>query len=423
MAKSAPKIDRRTAAEIAENVRSQLAIYLPQEFPKSRPLKGFNLALVNIFARYCEIIIQRLNQVPQKNFLAFLDLLGAAPLPPQPARVPLTFTLAAGSTVDAIVPAGTQVAAPPPPGEEDPVIFETERELVVTAAEIAHIFVRDPQTDRFADLTRLIHEDAPQPLAVFEGKDEIEHILYIGEDTLLGYDDLQDLILKFDLTTIPIAAGDIDPRSLEWEIWDGDRGVPILPLSSENAAPSQPRITADTTENLTKNGVDGFINFGNIPVVPQQKVANISSRWLRCRLKTRITKSKTKDPLLQMVRESQLPTIANLTFQANVATAAQAIAYAFTNQSPIDLSKPFYPFGEKPKFGDTLYLGSHQSFAKAGANVTLNLNLADLSELLGVTLPTPSLDKIELTLESWTTKGWVLLGTANRNLSDGKSVV
>jgi Baseplate J-like protein len=415
MAKSAPKIDLRTAVEISKNVRSQLAIYLPQEFPTSTPLKGFNLALVNIFARYCEIIIQRLNRVPEKNFLAFLDLLGASPLPPQPARVPLTFTLAAGSNIDAIVPAGTQVAAPPPPGEEDPVIFETERELVVTAVELAHIFVRDPQTDLFTDLSQLTRQDAPQALEIFKGKDEIEHILYLGEDTLLGYDDLNDLILKFNLTTIPIPNEDsIDPRILEWEIWDGDRGIPILPLSNENTESTQPRIKADNTENLTTDG-DCFINFGNLPVVPQQTVANISSRWLRCRLKTRITKSNARDPQSKMVRESQLPKIINVTFQANLGKKPHSITYAFTNQSPIDLSKPFYPFGEKPKYGDTLYLGNSQSFVKAGANVTLNLELANL-ETLGLLLPNAinsSEIKVELTWEIWTITGWLVLRISN----------
>jgi Baseplate J-like protein len=407
MAKSAPKIDPRTAADIVEKVRSQLAINLPQEFPTSTPLTGFNLALVNIFARYCEIIIQRLNQVPQKNFLAFLDLLGASPLPPQPARVPLTFSLGAGTSVDAIVPAGTQVAAPPALGESEPVIFETERELVVTAAELTHIFVRDPETDRFADLSQLIRQDAAQALEIFKGKDEIEHILYLGEDTLLGYDDLDDLLLKFNLTTIPISGGDsIDSRILEWEIWDGDRGMPILPLSSENTESTQPRIKADNTENLTTNG-DCFINFGNLPVVPQQTVANISSRWLRCRLKTRIT----RDPQSNMVRESQLPIIINVTFQANLGKKSHSIAYAFTNQLPIDLSKPFYPFGEKPKYGDTLYLGSSKSFAKAGANVTLTLDLANL-ETLGLLLPNAIKSaeiEVELTWEIWTITGWLVL--------------
>jgi Baseplate J-like protein len=411
MAKSAPKIDERTAAEIVADVRKLLAKNLPQEFPESKPLKGFNLALVNIFARYCEIIIQRLNQVPQKNFLAFLDLLGAAPLPPQPARVPLTFTLAAGSTVDAIVPAGTQVAAPPPPGEEDPVIFETERELVVTAVELAHIFVRDPQTDRFADLSQLTRQDAPQPLPVFEATQEIAHILYIGIDTFLGYDDLQALTLNFELEPIVTNGQPIDLRSLEWQIWDGQKNIIIF----DSPDARQPSIFRDFT-NLAQHGAltqSGKIVFDNLPSVPQQTVANISSRWLRCYLKTQINKSATFKA--KAVRASQLPTINKLSFQVTVGRSTQSISAAFSNQLPIDLSKPFYPFGEKPKFGDTFYLAGFQAFANAGANVTLHLDLLNL-ENLGLQLPDAitSFD-IELIWEIWTDAGWHPIGKSTQN--------
>ena len=69
-------------------------------------------ALIRIFARYSEIIIDRLNQVPEKNFLAYLDLLGVSPVPPLPARVPLTFVPTAGSPAGVRVPPRTQVAAP-----------------------------------------------------------------------------------------------------------------------------------------------------------------------------------------------------------------------------------------------------------------------------------------------------------------------
>src|SRR5689334_11916406 len=101
MVEPAPKIDKRTALDVEEQVRLLLVKYVPDQFSdpqnpdKPRQLHGISAALVKIFSRFSEIIIQRLNQVPDKNFLAFLDLLGASRLPPQPARVPLTFSLAA----------------------------------------------------------------------------------------------------------------------------------------------------------------------------------------------------------------------------------------------------------------------------------------------------------------------------------------
>ena len=104
MANLAPPIDERTEKEIAEQVQSLLTAYTPgwQEFePTTGQPQGVSRALISVFARDAALIIQRLNQAPDKNFLAFLDLLGAALLPPEPARVPLTFSLAAGSAADA----------------------------------------------------------------------------------------------------------------------------------------------------------------------------------------------------------------------------------------------------------------------------------------------------------------------------------
>jgi hypothetical protein len=94
--------------------------------------------------------------------------LGASRLPPQPARVPLTFSLAEGTVVDSVVPAGTQVAAPPGEGANEPTIFETERELVITAARLTAIFVRDPQQDTYSDRSFLLETNS-QGVPVWRG--------------------------------------------------------------------------------------------------------------------------------------------------------------------------------------------------------------------------------------------------------------
>src|SRR4029453_7448701 len=163
MSAPAPLIDTRNASDVAAQVRRLLQGYAPEyqaDAPGTfAPLGG---ALIGIFARFSELIIQRLNRVPEKNFLAYLDLLGASQLPPQPARVPLTFSLAAGTMVPAVVPAGTQAAPPPGPGEKDPIIFETERELVPTPATLSSVFVRDPELDGYRNLGDLVTGALPQ---------------------------------------------------------------------------------------------------------------------------------------------------------------------------------------------------------------------------------------------------------------------
>src|SRR5262245_35292292 len=195
-----PPIDQRTARDIAGEVQNLIKVYAPpwQEVdPATGLATGVSAALIGVFARFAEVINHRLNLAPQKNFLAFLDLLGAALLSPQPARVPLTFSLAAGSTVDAVVPAGTQAAAPPAEGEKDPVIFETERELTVTAAQLTALFVRDPEQDTYADDSEIIASSSASAARIFQGNRRIEHIFYIGDSRLLGFREIENLRLLF----------------------------------------------------------------------------------------------------------------------------------------------------------------------------------------------------------------------------------
>src|SRR5919197_2610573 len=124
----APPIDKRSYQDlVAETERLAQRLSCGRPRPGGQPDAGG--ALIRVFGRFAALVVERLNRAPDKSYLAFLNLIGTSPLPPQPARVPLPFQLAANSPVDAAVPAGTQAAAPPSDGEADEVVFETERGL------------------------------------------------------------------------------------------------------------------------------------------------------------------------------------------------------------------------------------------------------------------------------------------------------
>src|ERR1043165_4809920 len=118
----APLIDTRTSDDGVRQLLALLRSYSAEAVEPNQLDTGASRALVEIFGRFAELIIERLNQAPNKNLLAFLDLIGASLFPPQPARVPLTFSLANGSIVDGVVPARTQVAAVPSESETAPVV-------------------------------------------------------------------------------------------------------------------------------------------------------------------------------------------------------------------------------------------------------------------------------------------------------------
>ena len=89
----APKIDSRSEGQIFHTVVQDLKkperLDIDADGEEPDPLAK---ALLRVFARYCELIIQRLNKVPDKNHVAFLDVLNVSRIPPVPAQVPLTFT-------------------------------------------------------------------------------------------------------------------------------------------------------------------------------------------------------------------------------------------------------------------------------------------------------------------------------------------
>jgi hypothetical protein len=398
-----PLIDRRSAADVARQLRQLLALYSPwKEFepppdPATGAATGVSAGLIGVTARFAEVLIQRLNQVPQKNFLAYLNLLGAALQPPQPAKVPVTFLLAQGALVDALVPAGTQVAAPPGAGETDPVIYETEHELIATSAQLAYVFVRDPGNDAYADYSDITTGLPGTP--VFQGNQPMAHALYLGFSQFLDSPAIANL--NFFVEPVDRGAPAVDPIALTWEIWTGAAWTDITP----NRA-------VDSTSNLRRFGV---IEFGGVPAAQATSVAGISAMWVRCRLRTPITSGPTARP--GMVRAAQLPTISTIAMQVHLHNADLLIDQAYSSSAgPIDVSKDFYPFGEKPAFNDTLWLASEDAFANADAAVTLSIVVSNAPGS-GAQSPPPAVpsDDIQLRWEAWNGTEWVELGISRKH--------
>ena len=323
---SPPPVDVRTADDIASHVQLLLARGVPG-WPVEAPSTGAAAALIQAFARYVELVLERINRVPDRNLLAFLRQLGVSPQYARAARVPVTFTLSAGARADVVVPAGTQVSTSAAPGQE-PVVFETERDLTVSTATLALAFVKDPEQDRFADRRSVLAAPADPPLSIFTGDRLIEHLLYIGHRTFFGTRPLDELRVVFDVGGGAAAEA---PQAVSWELWGGSGPLPLTP-------------SEDTTAGLTRSG---SVVFKNVPRIEPSTVGVYDARWLRARLDTPISR----------------PTVvSSIALQRTLKQDLRPDA-AFANASPLDLTKDFLPFGEHPRFGDVFYLASGQAFS------------------------------------------------------------
>lgn len=122
-----PNLDDRTWRDIVEQAKALIPRYTP-EWTDHNP-SDLGIALIELFAWIAESMIYRLNRVPEKNFIEFLNLLGITCDPATPASTFLTYSLAPNAS-PVMVSKGHQVATPQTETEEA-VIFETDHDLKV----------------------------------------------------------------------------------------------------------------------------------------------------------------------------------------------------------------------------------------------------------------------------------------------------
>jgi hypothetical protein len=207
-----PPVDSRDTNALVAEFENRRQGYLPAWNP---PPKSAGAAMGPILARLLGAILQRLNQAPGKDKLAFLDLLGLRLVPAQPARVPIVFALAQNAS-DTSAPEGTQVAAPPPPGSSQQIVFSTEQDAAVAAAKLTEIVSLWPGRDQYINHSAALA--AGKPFTLFQNLQlqPTDHILYLGHSKYLAFAGTAHLRVTFDL-----AQGSSSPLDITWEYWDG----------------------------------------------------------------------------------------------------------------------------------------------------------------------------------------------------------
>ncbi|MCU0541074.1 MAG: putative baseplate assembly protein [Oscillatoriaceae cyanobacterium Prado104] len=366
--KAGTLINEQLAGAIAKvNDLKQINVKVKGWLKPEKPDAG--LALIRIFGRMAATVSDRINRVPDKNFLAFLDLLGTQILPPQPARVPLTFYLASGvpENTTALVPAYTQISAPLLEGEEEEVVFETASDLIVTPVQLQAVFVRQYSQDKYSDRTLQATGKIDNSFLAFEGDTAIEHFLYLASELFT--------LPAPKTVTINVAssnAADWNKLSLDWSYWDGTDWQILLSRTSTNP-----------------------VTISNFPAINPHTVKGINASWLRVKLFSSLTTS---------------PQINRITATAEIQRNNLTCDRCFFNTIPIDLSKDFYPFGEQPRFNDTFYIAS-QVMSLKNAKVTVTVRL---SENLPIN---PNSGDVEVVWEAWNGSSWEALQLTAKNLN------
>jgi predicted phage baseplate assembly protein len=243
-----PNLDDRTWQDLVNEVKGLIPKYAPL-WTDHNP-SDLGMTLVELFAWLVEGMIYRLNRVPEKHYIEFLNLLGITRDPATPARTQVTFT-ATGAPTD--IPKGTQVATPQSPTEE-PVVFETNGDVRVLPIELAHMLFL-PATGGYRNYSQALVK-GPLQETVLSVNTEETVVLALG----FSGPSAETLRLFLDLAKTPER-----PLTLAWIFSQND--------SSPNAWPVvQPAQVQDGTSSLTRSGTMSL-------TIPATWQAQAPSNW------------------------------------------------------------------------------------------------------------------------------------------------
>ncbi|HEU0031276.1 MAG TPA: putative baseplate assembly protein [Kofleriaceae bacterium] len=367
-----PKLDDRTFNDIVEEAISMIPRYAP-EWTNHNPSDP-GITLIELAAWMTDLLIYRLNQVPDKNYVAFLNLLGIKLRPPRAAKAVTRFALVEGAQKQR-VPRGSQVSTPQAT-EEHTVTFETARDAVVTSARPDRCFSYFDEA--YAENSRFIDPapgTAEGSFEVFAGAQRIERYLYLSDPRFANTGDAA--LLRIFLGT-PERGGRDLARLLEWEYWEGTRWKELEVASIEVDRGEVAFMGPLRFEPTTVNHIEGLWLRGRLAEVPQSPED------------TEIDTIRAK---VEVIGEGLLPTQAYANLDNN----------AFLT---LDLGKNIYPFGKDPKVDCILYLACDELLQTADAYVSIEMLLADASV---IPRPNPS-DQLVLAFEYYDGKRWRHLG-------------
>jgi predicted phage baseplate assembly protein len=238
LADKLPVLDDRRFEDLVAEARTRIPRYTREwtDFNDSDP--GFTL--VQLFAWLGELLLFRLNEVPELNYIKFLELIGIELEPARPARTFIAFPLDAAAATPAFIEvrARTQIASTDP-DPEGPVVFETERRLIAFKARLDA--VRAFAGGVYQDLTAA--NDAPgepwDPL----GSGDPGNALVLGFAFEQDFPPLVELALTFwsaaGEATGAIVCGGSGPACrdcLAWEFHDGRDWRALVLLKDETDA-------------------------------------------------------------------------------------------------------------------------------------------------------------------------------------------
>lgn len=267
-----PKLDDRTFQQIVDEAKKRIALYCPDWTDHNVSDPG--VTLIELFAYMMEMLLYRVNQIPERHFLQFAQWLGIKRHQPKAARVPVTFWLTQAPLSPLSIEQQTMVATTQTemePSQE--YVLEAPFQIAVPA--LARIVTYRGNQSTVITVNENGYFTDRQIVEVFSPRRPV-----IGDRLYLGFDkhNLSQHLIHLNLTTnLSAAGGGRRAAPYEWAAFTNQMNDNDL----QNEQNWQLCEMEDSTENMNKSGTIALY----LPKMqPAEFFGQGPFQWLRLRL-------------------------------------------------------------------------------------------------------------------------------------------
>src|SRR5256886_4451236 len=212
MALPAPNLDDRRFQDLVDDAKRMVMRRCPEWTDHNVSDPG--VTLIETFAFMTDQLLFRLNQVPDRLYVKFLELIGLRLIPATPAQVDVTFWLSAPAVTSVGIPGGTNVATLRTETDES-IVFSTGEDLQIipcSLSRVAHQLVdQDGQTDRTDELKM------GTAFQVFSPVPRVGDVMLVGLSA-----PVPNCVVRLDFDCRVEGVGvHPDHPPLVWEAWNG----------------------------------------------------------------------------------------------------------------------------------------------------------------------------------------------------------
>jgi predicted phage baseplate assembly protein len=227
MALPVPNLDDRRFQDLVDDAKRLVQRRCPEWTDHNVSDPG--VTLIETFAYMTDQLLFRLNQVPDRMYVKFLEMIGLRLLPATPAKAPVTFWLSAPAVASVGITAGTVVATPRT-DSEDSLIYNTRDDLTIIPCTL-----QDVATLADGETTPEFRTEGLKMATAFRAFSEVP---VVGETMLVGLSDpVPRCVIRLDVGARVEGVGvHPDYPPLGWDAWTGSDWEPCLVSSDSTLA-------------------------------------------------------------------------------------------------------------------------------------------------------------------------------------------